>query len=68
VDEALEVCRHVIGFGPEGWVPVEHYEEAMALSRKLKEDDGLAAAESEEERARVAAHWPLDDMDEEEYM
>ena len=68
VDEAREVCQHVIGFGPEGWVPVEHYEEAMALSRKLKEDDGLAAAESEEERARVAAHWPLDDMDEEEYM
>jgi hypothetical protein len=66
-DESLEACRDVIGFGPEGWVPAEHYEEAMALSKKLKED-GLAAAESEEERAQVAAHWPLDDMDEEEYM
>ncbi|KAI5114954.1 hypothetical protein M0805_002672, partial [Coniferiporia weirii] len=66
-DEVLEACRDVIDFGPEGWVPVEHYEEAMAISEKLKED-GLAAAESEEERAQVAAHWPLDDMDEEEYM
>ncbi|KAG1762618.1 protein kinase subdomain-containing protein PKL CAK Fmp29 [Suillus placidus] len=65
-DECLEACRDVIGFGQEGWVPVEHYEEAMALSKKLKED-GLAAAESEEERAQIAAHWPFDDMDEEEY-
>ena len=66
-DESLEACRDVIGFGPEGWVPAEHYEEAMAISKKLKED-GLAAAESEEQRAQIAAHWPLDDMDEEEYM
>ncbi|KIL65763.1 hypothetical protein M378DRAFT_76367 [Amanita muscaria Koide BX008] len=66
-DESLEACRDVIGFGPEGWVPAEHYEVAMALTKKLKED-GLAAAESEEERAQVAAHWPFDDMDEEEYM
>ena len=65
-DESLEACRNVIGFGPEGWVPAEYYEEAMARNKKLKED-GLAAAESEEERAQVAAHWPLDDMDEEEY-
>ncbi|THG98003.1 hypothetical protein EW026_g4119 [Hermanssonia centrifuga] len=66
-DEALEACMKVIGSGAEGWVPAEHYEEAMARSKKLKED-GLAAAESEEERAQVVAHWPLDDMDEEEYM
>ena len=39
----------------------------MALSKKLKED-GLAAAESEEERAQIAAHCPLGDMDEEEYI
>jgi hypothetical protein len=66
-DEALEACRNVIGFGPEGWVPAEYYEEAMARTKKLKED-GLAAAESEEERAQAMTHWPLDDMDEEEYM
>ncbi|ETW75440.1 hypothetical protein HETIRDRAFT_423131 [Heterobasidion irregulare TC 32-1] len=66
-DDVLEACWNVIGFGPEGWVPVEHYEQAMAISKKLKED-ALAAAESEEEQAQVAAHWPFDDMDEEEYM
>ncbi|KAG1725600.1 protein kinase subdomain-containing protein PKL CAK Fmp29 [Suillus lakei] len=59
-DESLEACRDRAG------CPAEHYEEAMVLSKKLKED-GLAAAESEEERAQIAAHWPLDDMDEEEY-
>jgi hypothetical protein len=66
-DESLEACRDVIGFGAEGWVPAEHYEEAMARCKELKKD-GLAATEPEEERAQVAAHWPLDDMDEEEYM
>ncbi|KAF5354038.1 hypothetical protein D9756_006957 [Leucocoprinus leucothites] len=66
-DEALEALRNVIGFGPEGWVPAEYYEEAMTRSKQLKEG-GLAAAESEEERAQIAAHWPLDDMDEKEYM
>jgi hypothetical protein len=33
-------------------VPAEHYEEAMARSKKLKEY-GLAEAESEEERAQT---------------
>jgi hypothetical protein len=67
VDEALEECRAVIGHGPEGWVPVEYYEEAMARSKQLKED-GLAAAESEADRAQVEAHWPFDDMDELDYV
>jgi len=35
----------------------------MTRSKQLKEG-ALAAAESEEERAQIAAHWPLDDMDE----
>ena len=65
-DENLEACANIIRFG-EGWVPAEHYEEAMIRSKQLKEA-ALAMAESEEERAQVAAHWPLDDMDEEEYM
>jgi hypothetical protein len=67
VDRYLEACRDMIGVGPEDWVPTEHYEEAMARSRKMKEH-GLAAIEDDEERARVAAHWPFDDMDEEDYM
>ncbi|EQL02629.1 protein kinase subdomain-containing protein PKL/CAK/Fmp29 [Ophiocordyceps sinensis CO18] len=65
-DECLKACRNMIGFGPEGWVPAEHYEKALAFSRKLKED-GMAAAESEKDRAHMAAHWPFDDMDEAEY-
>jgi len=56
----------MIGFGPEGWVPTEHYEEAMVRSKQLKEGT-LAAAMSAEEQAEIAAHWPLDDMDEEKY-
>ena len=67
MDECLEVCQAVIGHGTDGWVPVEYYEEAMAHSKKLKED-GLAAAESEADRAEIEAHWPFDDIDEEEYM
>ena len=66
-DEYLEAFQNMIGFGAEGWVPAERYEEAMALSKEMKVA-GLAAAESEEERAQVLAHWPLDDIDEEEYM
>lgn len=66
-DETLEMCQNVPGFGPEGWVPTEHYEEAMTRSKQLKEN-ALAIAESAEERAEIAAHWPWDDMDEEKYM
>ena len=57
----------MIGFGPEGWVPTEHYKEAMTRSKQLKEDT-LVVARSAEERAEIAAHWLLDDMDEEIYM
>ena len=57
-DELVEVCQNTISFGPEGWVPVEHYKKAMALSKKL-EEDGLVVAELEEEKAWIAAHWPL---------
>jgi hypothetical protein len=65
-DETLEACRNIIGFGPEGWVPAEHYEEAMTRSKQMK-GDTLAAAMSAEERAEIEEHWPLDDMDEEKY-
>ncbi|KAI6037062.1 protein kinase subdomain-containing protein PKL/CAK/Fmp29 [Pisolithus microcarpus] len=66
-DESLEMCQIIIGFGPEGWVPTERYEEAMRHSNRIKEDH-WAAAESTEERATLATHWPFDDMDEEKYM
>ncbi|KAI0762003.1 hypothetical protein BD413DRAFT_606945 [Trametes elegans] len=66
-DESLEVVRGMIGVGPEDWVPAEHYEEAKVHSEQMKRI-GLAALEEEEERARVAAQWPVDDMDEENYI
>ncbi|KAH7884287.1 protein kinase subdomain-containing protein PKL/CAK/Fmp29 [Phlebopus sp. FC_14] len=61
-DEALEVWQNMLGLGPEGWVPTQHYEEAVALSKQMKEK-GLA-----EERAEIMGHWPWDDMDEGKYM
>ncbi|KAG6329006.1 hypothetical protein ID866_10083 [Astraeus odoratus] len=65
-DRNLEMCQNIIGFGPEGWVPTEHYEDAMTRSKWMKEK-ALAAAKSAEERAEIAGHWPFDDMDEEKY-
>jgi hypothetical protein len=56
----------MVGFGPEGWVSTEHYEETVARGTQLKKDI-LAAAESAEEGDEIATHWPLDDMDEEKY-
>ncbi|KXN93098.1 hypothetical protein AN958_00022 [Leucoagaricus sp. SymC.cos] len=66
-DETLEGIQRIIGFGPDGWVPTEHYEEAAAHSKQLKEST-LAAAESDKVRAEIAAHWPWDDMDKKDYM
>ena len=37
-------------------MPIEHYEEAMARSKLLKED-ALVAVKLAEERAVIAAHW-----------
>jgi hypothetical protein len=65
-DEQLQVCRDVIGIGPEGWVPVEQYDEIKQRERKLKAD-ALEAAESEEERQKLHEHWVFEDFDEEEY-
>jgi len=50
-----------------GWVPTQHYEEAVALCNQTKEE-ALTEATSEEERAEIMAHWPWDDMDEGKYM
>jgi len=48
-------------------VPTEHYQEAMTRSKQVNEDT-LAAAMSAQEWAEIAAHWPLDDINEEEYV
>ena len=66
-DKLMEALEDMIEFGPEDWVPTKYYEEAIARCKRLKED-GLAAAETAEERAEITGHWPFDDMDEEKYM
>lgn len=66
-DEVMQGVQNIVGSGPEGWVPKDHYEQAMTCSKKLREDM-LAASVSDEERAEVEGHWPFDDMDEEKYM
>ncbi|KAI4947827.1 hypothetical protein J4E86_008343 [Alternaria arbusti] len=65
-DEQLQACRDVVGIGPEGWVPLEQYEETRQRERKLKAS-ALEASESNEERARLEEHWIFGDFDEEEY-
>lgn len=67
MDGYVEACRDMIGVGSENWVPTEHYEEAVARGKGMK-DLGLAAVEEEEERAGPAAQWPCDDMDEEDHV
>ncbi|KAF9811121.1 hypothetical protein IEO21_06639 [Rhodonia placenta] len=67
-DRLVEAWQKASGLGPEGWVPTQHYEEAMALCKRMKESALASAETTEEERVQIAAHWPFDDMDEEEYM
>ncbi|KAH7130487.1 kinase-like domain-containing protein [Dendryphion nanum] len=66
-DEQLQACRHAIGIGTEGWVPLDQYNEVKQRECKLKAD-ALEAGESEEERLRLCEHWMFDDFDEEEYL
>ncbi|KAF8177834.1 protein kinase subdomain-containing protein PKL/CAK/Fmp29 [Pholiota molesta] len=67
-DEVLEKCESAIGIGtPDGWVPVQYYEETMTRSKKMKADS-LAMATSAEERAEIMGNWPWDDIDEEKFM
>ena len=57
----------MLGLGPEGCVPTQHYQEAVVLCKHVKEE-ALMGVTSEEERAEVMAHWPWDDMDDGKYM
>jgi hypothetical protein len=51
--ETFEVCQNVMGLGPEGWVPTQHYDETIARSKQMKAD-ALAA----EERAEILGTSP----------
>lgn len=65
-DEQLQACRDAIGIGPEGWVPLDQYDEVKKREVKLKAD-ALAAAESAQDRSMLREHWIFDDFDEDEY-
>ncbi|KAF8906175.1 protein kinase subdomain-containing protein PKL CAK Fmp29 [Mucidula mucida] len=67
-DELMAKCRAVIGVGPADWVPAQHYKAALAMSQQLRADTLAAASESPEEVAEIEAHWPFDDMNEDDYM
>jgi len=47
-------------------VPIQHYEQAMALSKHMKVY-ALAAATSADEQAKIVGHWPWDDTDDVDY-
>ncbi|KAF8884331.1 kinase-like domain-containing protein [Infundibulicybe gibba] len=63
-DKNERALRKLVGYGPETWVPVAYYEEAMASSQEVKRK--ALEAFSEDERARAEETWPLNDMDEAE--
>ncbi|KLO16686.1 protein kinase subdomain-containing protein PKL/CAK/Fmp29 [Schizopora paradoxa] len=67
LDGLFKRFQGAIGFGAEGRVPTERYEESLAFCKKLKED-GLLKIEDEEVRAQIIAHWPFDNMDERDYI
>ncbi|KAG6883379.1 hypothetical protein C0992_008860 [Termitomyces sp. T32_za158] len=64
------LMRDFVGYGEETWVPAAHYEKAKARAQELKRVTLEAGAQdeelTEEAYAAIEAHWPLDDMDEEE--
>ncbi|KAF8161339.1 protein kinase subdomain-containing protein PKL/CAK/Fmp29 [Crassisporium funariophilum] len=68
-DRDSKSIRDIVGVGSDDWVPNEHYEEAKRISQEMKEE-GIAAMKDEDpdERALAVAHYPLDDMNEEDYM
>lgn len=66
-DHDIQNCENMFGIASDGWVPNDHYEEAMARAKKMK-DNILGPPITEEERVEIETHWPFDDMDEEKYM
>ncbi|KAI0030598.1 kinase-like domain-containing protein [Vararia minispora EC-137] len=62
----FETLQDMAGLAEEGWVSTKGYESAVAFLKSRK-DEGLAMAESAEEREEIMTQWPWDDMDEEEY-
>lgn len=66
-EEQLKTCRDIIGIGPEGWVPLDQYDDVRQREQRFKADVLEAAAE-EGERGVVLEHWMFGDFEEGEYM
>ena len=66
--EQLVTCHDAIGVGPEGWVPVEQYDDARQRALKFKIDTFANEEDNEaEDNALAKRHWIFDDFEEEEY-
>ncbi|KAM3416296.1 hypothetical protein BST61_g7902 [Cercospora zeina] len=65
--EQLRETKEMLGIGPEGWVPNDHYAAAKEAVVKMKQL-ALEQAETEMDRIAVREHWVFDDMDEDEYL
>lgn len=66
-DSQFQTAMDLIDAGPEGWVPVEHYEEAKRRTQQLL-DGTLQEAENEQEVLEIQKNWIFDDFNEEEYL
>ncbi|WPG99073.1 kinase-like protein [Acrodontium crateriforme] len=66
-DAEMQGSKEILGIGPEGWVPCEHYERVKNATMEMKADM-IANAESEMDRDCVRNHYVYDDMDEDEYL
>lgn len=66
-EEQMRDTKEMLGVGPEGWVPNDHYEAAKEAVMEMKKL-ALERAETQTDRIAVSEHWVFDDMDEDEYL
>lgn len=64
-DDDMETLRRCLGINVEGWVPVEHYEDAKALNANFKAQ-AVDGAETEDLKALIRETWAFDDHGEDE--
>ncbi|KAI9848391.1 MAG: Phosphotransferase enzyme [Sclerophora amabilis] len=62
-NSCMNDARRRLGINIEGWVPAEGFQEAKALSEKLKAE-AMEVAETGLEREEIQSHWPFDNHDE----
>ncbi|KAF2171727.1 hypothetical protein M409DRAFT_63333 [Zasmidium cellare ATCC 36951] len=65
-EDEMHAINVMLGVGPAGWVPCDHFDATKAAVDQMKADC-LERAEYEIDEAAVRDHWVFDDMDEDEY-